>query len=134
MGKKTENTEEISETGAALINEAAAQQPGTAEAGQYSALGFGDYLLNAPDSYVEDVARLAGEELLRRNISNLTPEQQRQKINEDRLKMYGEGYVVAKNGDLEQIFTRQSWSALAGNRQGWEEIVETPQEVKSLKK
>lgn len=40
-------------------------------------------------------------------------------------------YVRAKKGDMVQAFTRETWDMLPGkNHQGWEEIVEEPDELK----
>lgn len=39
-------------------------------------------------------------------------------------------YIRAKRGDREQSFTRETWDMLGPKKQGWEEIVEEPEELK----
>jgi hypothetical protein len=58
------------------------------------------------------------------------------KLHEDRVKMYGEGYVVAQRQGVTQVFTRQTWKLLGGrnNSDGYTEVVATPPEIANLKK
>jgi hypothetical protein len=62
-------------------------------------------------------------------------------LHAERVKRFGEGYVIAqkkganKTND-QQIFTAVAWQRLGGNDNpdGWRQIVEVPKEVKDLKK
>lgn len=53
---------------------------------------------------------------------------------EANVKKYGKGYVKARRGKLEQVFTLITWQRMGGNKNqdGWQEIVQTPPEVKNL--
>ncbi len=55
---------------------------------------------------------------------------------EDLVKKYGENYVIAQRGDLQQVFTAIAWKNLGGNKNqdGWREVIQTPPEVKALRK
>lgn len=57
-------------------------------------------------------------------------------LHEQRLRMYGPGYVVAKRQGVEQVFTQQTWKLLGGrsNKDGYVEVVATPPEVANMKK
>lgn len=57
-------------------------------------------------------------------------------LHEQRIKAYGEGYVVANRKGVEQVFTRQAWKLLGGrgNQDGYTEVVATPPEIANLKK
>lgn len=57
-------------------------------------------------------------------------------LHEQRVKAYGEGYVVANRKGVEQVFTRQTWKLLGGrgNQDGYTEVVATPPEIANLKK
>lgn len=57
-------------------------------------------------------------------------------LHEQRLKMYGPGYVVAKRQGVEQVFTQQTWRLLGGrnNKDGYTEVVAAPPEVQALNK
>lgn len=52
------------------------------------------------------------------------------------VKKYGEGYVKAKKGTLEQVFTALTWQRMNGNnnQDGWRQVVQTPPEVAALQK
>lgn len=52
------------------------------------------------------------------------------------VKKYGEGYVKAKKGNQEQVFTAITWQRMNGNsnQDGWRQVVNTPPEVAALKK
>lgn len=57
-------------------------------------------------------------------------------LHKERLRVYGEGYVVANRQGVEQVFTRQTWKLLGGrnNKDGYKEVVNTPPEVANLQK
>jgi hypothetical protein len=57
-------------------------------------------------------------------------------LHEQRLKMYGEGYVVARRLNVEQVFTRTAWNLLGGrsNKEGYREVVSAPPEVANMSK
>jgi hypothetical protein len=57
-------------------------------------------------------------------------------LHAERLRVYGEGYVVANRQGVEQVFTRQTWKLLGGrnNTDGYREVVSTPPEVTNLNK
>lgn len=57
-------------------------------------------------------------------------------LHEQRLKMYGDGYVVAKRLNVEQVFTRTAWNLLGGrsNKEGYREVVSAPPEVANMNK
>lgn len=103
---------------------------------------FAEAIAKEPDSVVEGIAKIAGEELQRRNPApesvNLTEQQlndlESLSLHEQRVKQYGENYVLAKNGERETIFTRTAWNNLGGTKDGWKEEVPTPPEVLALNK
>lgn len=49
-----------------------------------------------------------------------------------RVKQYGEGYVLAKKGNFETVFTQMTWQRLPTNKDGWQQIVSTPPEVAAM--
>ena len=55
---------------------------------------------------------------------------------ESLVKKYGQGYVKAKKGNQEQVFTAITWQRMGANnnQDGWRQIVATPPEVQNLKK
>lgn len=57
-------------------------------------------------------------------------------LHKERLRLYGDGYVVARRQGVEQVFTRQTWKLLGGrnNKDGYTEVVATPPEIANLKK
>jgi hypothetical protein len=59
-----------------------------------------------------------------------------QKQHEERVKVYGEGYVVAQRQGVVQVFTKTTWNLLGGrkNTDGYTEVVAAPPEVANLKK
>jgi hypothetical protein len=67
-----------------------------------------------------------------REIKRLNTE----KLHEERVKMYGDGYVVARRLNVEQVFTRTAWNLLGGrnNQEGYREVVAAPPEVAHLNK
>lgn len=58
------------------------------------------------------------------------------KVHEERVRLYGEGYVVAQRKGVTQVFTRTTWNLLGGrnNSDGYTEVVATPPEIANLKK
>lgn len=58
------------------------------------------------------------------------------KLHEERVKLYGEGYVVAQRKGVTQVFTRTTWKLLGGrnNSDGYTEVVATPPEIANFKK
>lgn len=52
-------------------------------------------------------------------------------IHERLVKQYGKGYVVARRGPVESVFTETTWKRLGGidNKEGWKKVVKTPPEV-----
>ncbi len=58
------------------------------------------------------------------------------KLHTERVKKYGQGYIVAKRAQVETIFTRRAWDNLGGaqNKDGWKQVVEMPPEIAHLKK
>lgn len=58
-------------------------------------------------------------------------------LDAQREKKYGPGYVVARKGKDEQIFTAVAWGRMVadkkGEKDGWRQVVGEPDEVKRLK-
>lgn len=55
-----------------------------------------------------------------------------EKLHASRLKVYGQGYLVVKKGNQQQIFSAIAWKNLGADKNGWQIVVTTPPEVKEL--
>jgi hypothetical protein len=57
-------------------------------------------------------------------------------LHEQRVNMFGEGYVVARRLNVEQVFTKTAWNLLGGrnNKEGYREVVSAPPEVAHMNK
>lgn len=55
-------------------------------------------------------------------------------LHTQRLKKYGQGYLVCKRGSHQTVFSAIAWKNLGKDKAGWEIIVNEPPEVKALKK
>lgn len=89
------------------------------------------------EAEAEEAARKAYEAVMKGQADKgMLVETDATKVHNERLRLYGQGYVIAKRLGVEQIFTRQTWQLLGGrnNQDGYTEVVATPPEIANLKK
>lgn len=62
------------------------------------------------------------------------PETDAALLHDQRVKAFGADYVVTNKGKATQVWTRQAWNAIRGDKGGWKEAVQVPKEVRELGK
>lgn len=84
---------------------------------------------------------VAGPETGRRTaVEDISPEDAERRLEDQRQKEFGPGYVRAYKesgeggqGRQETVFTARAWDLLGNNKEGWKPAVKEPPEVRKLK-
>lgn len=54
-------------------------------------------------------------------------------LHAERVKKFGTDYVVTRKGNRQQVWNRQSWESIRGDKGGWQEAPQIPPEVRELR-
>jgi len=88
----------------------------------------------APETNEERLAREQREEQERKDLEAQQRAAEKQRLHELNVRNHGEGYITAKNGEMQTIFSRKTWDLLGVNKNGWKQVIAVPDEVAALNK